>query len=136
MANRIDAARVVGPAIAPRPEINLGQGTPALDPSHSVQPEFDQQGSSGGFGRGQQVTPIESDEDNDQDNPVVSDARHQLGLAGRDLNFKTDQKTGDLIVQVKDSDSGKVVRQFPADEILRLQQQLERVAGILFHQAA
>jgi flagellar protein FlaG len=48
------------------------------------------------------------------------------------LNYSIDDDSDSLVVQVIDSDSGKVIRQIPPDEILVLRQRLEELTGIIF----
>ena len=48
------------------------------------------------------------------------------------LNFSIDDDSETLVVQVIESDSGKVIRQIPPDEILVLRQRLEELTGIIF----
>ena len=67
---------------------------------------------------------------------VLNEARRALGLVGRDVKFSIDRDTGDLIVQIKDPESGQVERQIPQDQILRMHEQIQKIAGLLFHQAA
>ncbi len=48
------------------------------------------------------------------------------------LNFSIDDDSDSLVVQVIEADSGKIIRQIPADEILVLRQRLEELTGIIF----
>lgn len=48
------------------------------------------------------------------------------------LNFSIDDGSDSLVVQVIEADSGKIIRQIPADEILVLRQRLEELTGIIF----
>lgn len=56
----------------------------------------------------------------------------ELGLRRISLNFSIDEDSDSLVVQVVDSDSGKVIRQIPPDEILTLRKRLEELIGIIF----
>lgn len=44
--------------------------------------------------------------------------------------------TKDIVVQVKDSRSDKLIRQFPSEDLLKLQSRLEELSGILFDETA
>lgn len=48
------------------------------------------------------------------------------------LNYSIDDDLDCLVVQVIEADSGKIIRQIPADEILVLRQRLEELTGIIF----
>ncbi len=70
----------------------------------------------------------------------VSDAveriRTQVQGLQRDLNFSVDDSTGQVVVQVLDGDSGKVVRQIPSEDILRLAERLDEMRSLLFEAKA
>ena|GEM_PF-996719 len=48
------------------------------------------------------------------------------------LNYSIDDDSESLVVQVIESDSGKIIRQIPPEEILALRQRLEELTGIIF----
>jgi flagellar protein FlaG len=54
----------------------------------------------------------------------------------RDLSFSVDDSTGDVVVRVIDGDSGKIVRQIPSEEILRLTERLDEMRSLLFEAKA
>jgi len=53
----------------------------------------------------------------------------------RYLEFRIDQDSGRTVVTVKDKTTGDVVRQIPAEEVLRLAQNLGGKGGALLNQA-
>lgn len=63
---------------------------------------------------------------------LVERFRSQVQSIQRDLNFSVDDSTGDVVVQVIDGDSGKVVRQIPSEEILRLTERLDEMRSLMF----
>lgn len=67
---------------------------------------------------------------------VVDRLRSQVQNLQRDLSFSVDDSTGDVIVQVVDGESGKVVRQIPSEEILRLAERLDEMRSLLFETKA
>lgn len=67
---------------------------------------------------------------------LVERFRSQVQSIQRDLNFSVDDSTGDVVVQVIDGDSGKVVRQIPSEEILRLTERLDEMRSLLFEAKA
>ncbi len=54
----------------------------------------------------------------------------------RNLNFRQDPGTGRTIVSVIDADSGELVRQIPAEQMIRMAEHLEYVNGLLLGERA
>lgn len=54
----------------------------------------------------------------------------------RDLNFSVDDSTGQVVIRVVDGDSGKMVRQIPSEDILRLAERLDEMRSLLFEAKA
>ncbi|MUT72939.1 flagellar protein FlaG [Stutzerimonas frequens] len=69
-------------------------------------------------------------------NEAVERIRTQVQTLQRDLNFSVDDSTGQVVVQVLDGDSGKVVRQIPSEDILRLAERLDEMRSLLFEAKA
>jgi len=62
-------------------------------------------------------------------NEAVERIRTQVQTLQRD-------STGQVVVQVLDGDSGKVVRQIPSEDILRLAERLDEMRSLLFEATA
>lgn len=54
----------------------------------------------------------------------------------RNLDFSVDDSSGKFIVKVIDGDSGKLVRQIPSEELLKLTERLEDLRSLLFEEKA
>ncbi|WP_306092911.1 flagellar protein FlaG [Pseudomonas sp. SCB32] len=54
----------------------------------------------------------------------------------RNLNFSIDDSTGDVVVKVIDGESGKVVRQIPSEEVLKLAARLDDMRSLMFEARA
>jgi flagellar protein FlaG len=52
------------------------------------------------------------------------------------LQFSVDDKSGETMIKVVDSKTDEVVRQIPSEEVVRLRQRLEDVAGVIFRDSA
>ena len=50
---------------------------------------------------------------------------------GRNLSFHMDEQLGGLVVQVKNADTGEIVRQIPNEAVLNVAHNLERLKGML-----
>lgn len=67
---------------------------------------------------------------------AVERIRTQVQSLQRNLDFSVDDSTGQVVVQVLDGDSGKVVRQIPSEDILRLAERLDEMRSLLFEAKA
>ncbi|TCD24679.1 flagellar protein FlaG [Pseudomonas sp. IC_126] len=67
---------------------------------------------------------------------LVEKLRSQMQNIQRDLSFSVDDSTGDVVVRVIDGESGKIVRQIPSEEILRLTERLDEMRSLLFEAKA
>jgi len=50
----------------------------------------------------------------------------------RNLDFSIDDSTGEVVVKVLDGQSGKLIRQIPSEEVLKLAKQLDDVRSLMF----
>lgn len=50
----------------------------------------------------------------------------------RNLNFSVDDSSGEVVVKVIDGESGKLIRQIPSEDLLRLSERLEDMRSLLF----
>jgi flagellar protein FlaG len=82
--------------------------------------------------------PEKQDEKKGQESmtDLVERFRSQVQTIQRNLSFSVDDSTGDVVVQVIDGDSGKVVRQIPSEEILRLTERLDEMRSLMFETKA
>ena len=65
-------------------------------------------------------------------NAVVDQLKSFVKEAQRSLDFSVDDSSGKFIVKVMDGDSGKLIRQIPSEELLRLSERLEDMRSLLF----
>ncbi len=68
---------------------------------------------------------------------AVEEMQQRLdSLGNTKLNFRVLEKPNEVVVQVTDSKSGKLVRQFPSEEALKLQAKLQELTGLFFDEKA
>lgn len=72
---------------------------------------------------------------------AVERAQKVVETQVRDMSFSVHEKTGQLIVQIIDRESKEVIRQMPAEEMLRIAEQIlamqgENQPGLLLRQQA
>jgi flagellar protein FlaG len=53
---------------------------------------------------------------------------------GRNLSFHMDEQLGGLVVQVKNADTGEVVRQIPNEMVVRMARNFEAYKGVLHNE--
>jgi flagellar protein FlaG len=53
---------------------------------------------------------------------------------GRNLSFHMDEQLGGLVVQVKNADTGEVVRQIPNEMVVRMAHNFDAVKGVLHNE--
>lgn len=63
---------------------------------------------------------------------AVADMQDYAQSAQRNLNFKLDDDSQRMIVTVTEASSGKVIRQMPSEEALRLSENLDDIRSVLF----
>ena len=78
----------------------------------------------------------------DIDKPSNSQLKHSLEdinkvLAGFSISvqFQVDPDYKDLIVRIVDQDSGKLIRQMPTEDVVRMSKAMDNLKGLLFSQA-
>ncbi|WP_340678673.1 flagellar protein FlaG [Paraglaciecola sp.] len=76
----------------------------------------------------------------EQFDAAIEDLSNFAKTTNRQLNFSIDEGTDKQVVKVTDAESGKVIRQIPSEEILRLSERLKELqsdlgatVGILFN---
>ena len=69
-------------------------------------------------------------------NEVVSELNNLVRDLHRELQFSVDDKSGETVIKVVDSETDEVVRQIPSEEVVRLRQRLEQAAGVIFRDSA
>ena len=68
---------------------------------------------------------------------VVEEMQQRLDALGNTrLSFRVNEKPNEVVVQITDGQSGKVLKQIPSDEALNLQAKLQELTGLLFDKKA
>jgi flagellar protein FlaG len=70
--------------------------------------------------------------DKQQVTEAVKNVNEFFQLVRRTLQFKIDEDSGRSVIQIKDEETNKVIRQIPSEEILRIAKELDRLKGLLF----
>lgn len=67
---------------------------------------------------------------------VVQQAVKELQNAGSQLQMEVDSDLGRVIIKITDSQTGQVIRQIPAQELVDLAKQLKSLSGLLIEKHA
>ena len=69
----------------------------------------------------------------DQDlSKAIQSLNDMMNALDRNINFSVDPGTGKDVVKITDSNTGKTIRQIPAQETLSFIQNLDKMVGLLF----
>lgn len=69
-------------------------------------------------------------------NGMIKDINKFSRTFTRNLSFSVDRKSGKQLILVKNTQTGKIIRQIPPKEMIRLTRKMKSIAGIIFHQKA
>ena len=61
---------------------------------------------------------------------AIKEVQQSVGNSHTNLQFSVDEDTGRTIVSVIDSETRQVVRQIPAEEVMRMARALDRMQGL------
>ena len=72
----------------------------------------------------------------DQLKSVLAEVQKAVTPVAQSLQFTIDQDTGKTVVKVMDTETNKVLRQFPTEEVLAMAKSLDKLQGLLLNQKA
>lgn len=72
---------------------------------------------------------------NDQLKQSVDDINKVLANSSISVQFQVDPDYKDLIVKIVDQDSGKLIRQMPTEDVVRISKAMDNLKGLLFSKA-
>lgn len=67
---------------------------------------------------------------------AMNSANHFFEQINRELRFERSDTGGKMVAQVIDQNTGKVLRQFPTEQMLQISKDLEKISGLLFKDSA
>ena len=120
--------------ISPVKAVNLGAPAKGGTPQTSRKPSADtvrgEQRAKGGNVEAKAVHDREAVE------RIVEEMDRSLAAHRSDLSIAVDEDTGQTVVRIKDSSTGEVVKQFPAQEILETEVRVDNIIGLLIDDQA
>jgi flagellar protein FlaG len=107
--------------------------SPLIQPP--VKPDANQ--SAKGFSNGKKAQDGQAAQgDTGKTRKLVEEVQDYLDNLSIQLSFDIHEKTGDMVVQVLDRETGDLIRQLPPEDLLDLKDKLSELRGVLFHQRA
>ena len=61
----------------------------------------------------------------------IKEINVQLKRANHSIRFSIDEKSEDIVVKVVDTETDKIIRQIPAEEVLRLRKHMKELSGMI-----
>lgn len=65
---------------------------------------------------------------------AIERLNEQMRKTGRNLNFAMDQQIDRMVITVKNSETGEVIRQIPDEAIVKAAHQIEALKGLLHNE--
>lgn len=66
----------------------------------------------------------------------VSQLNDHMQTIKRNLQFTVDESSGASVIIIRDTETGKIIRQFPSDEVLNARNAVEKMRGLLIETKA
>ncbi len=67
---------------------------------------------------------------------IVSEINNHLQISNTELNFSVDKETEKMVLKVVNSQTGELIRQIPAEDVLRLAARISKLLGVLVDENA
>lgn len=81
-----------------------------------------------------QVKTQDAAQQRDELRQALERLNEQMRKQGRNLSFSMDERINRTIVQVKDANTGELVRQIPDETVLRVSRSIEDLKGLLMNE--
>ncbi|WP_065242507.1 flagellar protein FlaG [Pseudomonas sp. EpS/L25] len=125
----MDIVKITGFAAAtPYGAQSGSQAATAVTPPASVSPSASSEDAKVGQAEKEKA---DKPEDGNVDD-ALSKLKTKFQEDHRNLDFSIDDSTGEVVVKVLDGESGKLIRQMPSEEVLKLAKQLDDMRSLMF----
>ena len=108
------------------------QVTPVVDAKEGVSTRLDDEALHGKQKPGaEELSPEDMEE-------AIAEMQSRMDSMGSKLKFGLHQheKTEGIVIQITDKTNGDLIKQFPSEEVLQLQEKLNDLVGLLFDKQA
>ena len=62
---------------------------------------------------------------------LITDVNHKFKLSNKEFSYDIHEKTNRVTVKIKDSETGKIIKEIPSEESLDLAAKIKEMAGLL-----
>lgn len=111
------------------PVVALAATVP-LSPNHQAAPAKD---TAGANSLAQEHKPAK-DQMRENIREATAKINQQMQIRGRKLSFEIDDETNQIVVTVKDINTGDVIRQIPSEALLRVAHNIDQIKGLLHNE--
>jgi flagellar protein FlaG len=109
---------------------------PALQPASAVSAPDQARGSADAANAGARVDESQRKASDAEVERALQQVSERLQTNQRTLQFSVDKDTQSTVVKVIDSETNKLIRQIPSEELLSISRRLEAATGMLFSEKA
>lgn len=67
---------------------------------------------------------------------MAEEIQNRFDAMGSQLGFSINEETEDVVMEVRERESGDLIRQIPSEEVLALREKLNELVGLLFDKKA
>jgi len=67
---------------------------------------------------------------------LLDELNEQSRKEGRNLNFSMDDEVNRVVITVRQTETGEVIRQIPSEAVLRLAHNLKSIRGLLYNETS
>ncbi len=114
--------------------IPISVNAQVLHPPHTVSPHAPAQvnlKAIRGHALNKEAEKVSQNDLAEQVKQSVKEMNVQLRLANHSIRFSMDEETKDIVIKVVDTETDKMIRQIPAEEVLRLRQHMKELSGMI-----
>jgi len=134
-----DVTKVTGVPVTPSPveieDANKPRVTPVPENSAGAEVKLSDRALHGQEERTAKEQQEQARQDIEKAAKEIQDRFEAMGSSFR-FGLYNDRKTDTIVGQLKDKDTGEVVKQFPSEEVLKLRAKLKELVGLLFDDQA
>jgi flagellar protein FlaG len=112
------AAREIAQQVLPMPKVHINEFE-----SPSLTTELKPLGGGADTGARKDLKKLQED---------LEKINNALIVKNIALHYSIDEETEDIVVKVIEKGSGKVIRQIPSEEVLRLRGRIKELLGVIF----
>ena len=99
-----------------------------VEKNDKIKPELKQTGSENNFTKIEDSFAPEVDLDK-----LLEKANQMADKSNKEITFKLDTEGNPPVIVVSDKETGKVIRQIPSEEMIRLNDKMEDYIGLIFN---